>query len=309
MTSSSLPSSASQLGALQDEVQALRTQLARVTAERDRLLHDQRAGGAPIEKPSLGADAHVAARLERALAQGDLQLHYQPELDLVADRVFAYEALCRWNDAELGAVGPDTFIRVAEETGQIVRVGRMVLAQVLRDLSDLRHGPEAAELRVAINFSMQELSQPDFESWFIETVTNTPGQPFNHLEIEITESVFQRMDAEIRALLMRLQARGIRVAMDDFGTGYSSLARLHMLPFDKIKLDKQFVRTLNDPLVHEIVRALAQLAQKFGKVLVAEGVETQLDRDRLRDAGCTCVQGYLVARPAPLAQWVVAKPS
>lgn len=240
----------------------------------------------------------IAHKLTRAISDHGLQVHYQPEMDLVQQQVVSFEALCRWHDPELNQVAPDEFIAVAEARGQIVALGAEILRMVLADLPHiLARWPQA---RVAINVSGLELAQPDFALQFLATVQRSQTAFLNHLELEITESVFHHDVPTLQHNLQMLKARGITVAMDDFGTGQSSLSRLHTLPFDKIKMDRSFVQALDEPMVQAIVQAMVDLTQRFGRILVAEGVETPEQMLTLQSLGDVLAQGYLISPPKPL---------
>lgn len=242
----------------------------------------------------------VAQRLANALSHGGLQVVYQPEVDLGSWQLASLEALCRWHDEELGTVVPDEFIAVAEARGLVVRLGQYMLERVLADLPTLlARWPEA---RVAVNVSGVELAGADFSAR-VQAVIGQANPAFaQHLEVEVTESVFHHDVPTVRQHLLALRALGITVAIDDFGTGQSSLARLHTLPFDKIKLDRSFVQALPDPMVQAIVRAMAQLAATFSRNLVVEGVETSGQLQQLMQLGCRGAQGYLLSRPVPLPE-------
>jgi EAL domain-containing protein (putative c-di-GMP-specific phosphodiesterase class I) len=241
----------------------------------------------------------VAHRLAHAIARNGLQVVYQPEFDLHTRQLVSLEALCRWHDDELGPVAPDEFIAVAEARGLIVPLGEYMLGQALADLPEvLRRWPQA---RVAVNVSGVELARPDFAVRTAAAIRSVNPALAAHLELEVTESVFHHDVPTVRQHLQSLRDLHLTVAIDDFGTGQSSLARLHTLPFDKIKLDRSFVQALENPMVQAIVRAMAQLTESFARTLVVEGVETPAQLEQLRALGCRMAQGYLLCRPAPLA--------
>jgi len=242
----------------------------------------------------------IADRLLRAIAQHELKLAYQPEMDLLSRKVISLEALCRWQDTELGSVAPDEFIGVAEAKGLIVQIGEYLLQKVLEDLPSLLQRWPA--VRVAINVSGIELGLPDFAHRVISRIKAVDAGLAHHLEFEVTESVFHYNVPQVRDNLLGLQALGIVVAIDDFGTGQSSLSRLHTLPFDKIKLDRSFVQALDDPMAQAIIQAMAQLANSFSRTLVAEGIETQKQLEQLSGLGCQLGQGYLLCQPCDLKE-------
>lgn len=242
----------------------------------------------------------MAHRLAHALAHGGLQVVYQPEVDVLHRQLTSLEALCRWEDSELGWVTPDEFVAVAEARGLIVPLGEYMLDRALRDLpAILQRWPQA---RVAVNVSGVELARPDYALRVAATVRAAGSPLAKHLELEVTESVFHHDVPTVCQHLEALREMGLTVAIDDFGTGQSSLARLHALPFDKIKLDRSFVQALDKPMVQAIVQAMAQLAGTFERMLVVEGVETPAQLQQLQALGCRTVQGYLLCRPVPLEQ-------
>jgi len=244
--------------------------------------------------------ARVAERLALAISHQELGLVYQPQMDLMSREVVSLEALCRWQDAELGQVSPDEFIGVAEARGLIVQIGQLVLQKVLTDLPALQ--ARWPGVRVAINVSGVELARPDFAERLQAVIQAVGLGQAAHLELEVTESVFHDNVSQVRANLLHLQALGITVAIDDFGTGQSSLSRLHTLPFDKIKLDRSFVQALDDPMVQAIVKAMAQLAGSFSRTLVVEGIETPAQLQMLSALGCKLGQGYFLGRPCALPE-------
>lgn len=244
--------------------------------------------------------SRIADRLARAISQNELGLVYQPEMDLLSREVVSLEALCRWHDAELGQVAPDEFIGVAEARGLIVQIGEYLLQKVLSDLPSLLQLWPAA--RVAINVSGVELGLPDFAKRVTACIQAVDVALAQHLEFEVTESVFHHNVPQVRSNLLGLKALGITVAIDDFGTGQSSLSRLHTLPFDKIKLDRSFVQALGDPMVQAIVKAMAQLAGTFSRTLVVEGIETDEQLQQLIGLGCRVGQGYGLCRPTALPE-------
>ena len=242
----------------------------------------------------------VRARLQYALDHDGLAVVYQPEIDVQAQRVTSVEALARWQDAELGPVSPQEFIEVAEWSGLIIPLGRMMFSRVLADLPALTE--RWPQIRVAINFSLRELAEPDFQEWLHKRLSGTAARWRQHLELEVTETVFQQVTPALQHTMQSLREMGMTLAIDDFGTGHSSLARLHTLPFDKIKLDRLFVQEMRAPMVRFIIQSMAALAAEFDRTLVVEGVETPEQQAQLLALGCAVQQGYLQQAPLPLAQ-------
>ena len=239
-----------------------------------------------LERRALGVD------LNQALTDGSLELHYQPIITLENNQISGFEALLRWHHPEKGIIMPDKFISIAEETGQINKIGRWVLKNAC---AEAMLWPE--HIKVAVNVSLVQ-----FENGQIMlAVANALGSshlPASRLELEITESVLLQDDEVTLSVLHKLRDLGVQIAMDDFGTGYSSLSYLQSFPFDKIKIDAAFIKNLSekgDEL--GIVHAVVSLASKLGISTVAEGVETEIQLDVVRGEGCTEGQGYLFSRP------------
>jgi len=237
----------------------------------------------------------VENALRTALRRSELTLHYQPQVDLKHGGWVGMEALSRWDSPELGSVTPDRFIPVAEESGLILELGSWVLDEACRQAAQWRdRGLD--RLTMAVNLSMLQFRQDDL----IEMVRGALARwslPPEALELEVTESALM-IDADhtIRAL-EGLRKLGVGLAIDDFGTGYSSLAYLKRFPVDKLKIDKSFVRELSSESDDaRICRAIIGLAEAFRMSVVAEGVETDRQRDWLRDAGCALGQGWLFSK-------------
>ncbi|MGK2851483.1 MAG: EAL domain-containing protein [Candidatus Limnocylindrales bacterium] len=239
--------------------------------------------------------------LRRALELGQLRVHYQPIVDLRTDAVAGFEALVRWQHPTRGLVPPLAFIGLAEETGLIVPLGRWVLETACRQAA--RWHTTAARRSVvppfvSVNLSARQFVAADLVA-DIATILAETGLPASALELEITESVvMDQSEAGIRAL-RQLRDLGVRLVLDDFGTGYSSLAYLKHLPLDTIKVDRTFVAGLDQAADRSIVDAVIALAHGLGIGVVAEGIETTWQADRLRELRCDFGQGYLFARPMP----------
>ncbi|MBS0542972.1 MAG: EAL domain-containing protein [Proteobacteria bacterium] len=247
-------------------------------------------------------DAHAAteAGLRDALAQGAFELFYQPQVD-ARGRVVGAEALIRWFAADGSAVSPAAFIPVAEDTGLIMPIGQWVLDTACARLAAWQ--AQAPDFRLAVNVSPRQFHQPDFVDQVLASVKASGIDP-RGLELELTESVILGDLDETIARMQELRALGLRFSLDDFGTGYSSLSYLKRLPFDQLKIDQSFVRDmLADVSSETIVRAILGMSTSLGLEVLAEGVETQAQRDFLHAQGCRLFQGYLFSRPLPLAQW------
>ncbi len=212
--------------------------------------------------------------LRKALAAGEFELHYQPVVNLASNEISGFEALIRWNHPEKGMVAPATFIPLAEEIGFIVPIGEWVIRQACATAAQW-----PGDLHVAVNLSAVQFRSPGLMQVIVGALATSGLRP-TRLEIEITETVLLQNKETTLALLHQLRALGIRIAMDDFGTGYSSLTYLQCFPFDKIKIDRSFVKDITEnPGSLTIVRAVAALANGMGMTATAEGVETseQLD--------------------------------
>lgn len=241
---------------------------------------------------------HKAQRvreLSQAIARNELFLEYQPKFCLHSGQVTGHEALVRWRHPRLGLVGPGEFIGLAEESGLIVDLGLWVLRRAVRQLREW-HDRGAGWQHVAINVSALQLRSGRFPECVDEALAQH-GVPGAHLQIELTESSLV-LDAEVaRSLVRRAHARGGSVAVDDFGTGYSSLAALQQFNIDFLKIDRAFVRTIDTRSGEQICRTVISLAHGLKMRAVAEGVETEAQRDTLRRLGCDEAQGFLYARP------------
>jgi diguanylate cyclase (GGDEF)-like protein len=238
--------------------------------------------------------------LRGALERSELLLHYQPILSLESGGVVGFEALVRWQHPKRGLVPPLAFIPLAEETGLIVPLGRWVLDEACATAERWnRDRPaDSAPLFVSVNLSARQFTKGDLVEDVGATLART-GLEADALELEITESVLMdQSEAGIRTL-RDLRGLGVRLVLDDFGTGYSSLSYLKHLPLDTIKIDRSFVAGIEGAADRSIVDAVIGLAHGLGIGVVAEGIETQAQSDRLRDLGCDYGQGYLFSRPVP----------
>lgn len=239
----------------------------------------------------------LESQLRAALASGGLDVRYQPLLDIASGRIAGFEALVRWTHPERGPISPDEFIALAEETSLIVPVGEYVFdtaCAAARQFIDAAGRP----LFVAVNVSARQLHAPGLLERVIARVDGA-RLPRGSIKIEITEG--QAMEPVLMQGFIGLcHDHGMRVALDDFGTGYSHLAQLHRLPFDTLKIDQSFVRTmLTEPRSMAIVEAIVALARAIGASIVVEGVETEAELDALRRLGCDYAQGWLVGKPEP----------
>jgi diguanylate cyclase (GGDEF)-like protein len=234
---------------------------------------------------------HLDHAMRQALVSGRFRLHYQPQVNLADGRIVGAEALLRWRDPELGEVPPSRFIPVAEDSGFIVAIGDWVLSQAVRQAALWMQ--RGHDVPVAINVSALQFQQAHFVDR-VASVLAVSGLPAHLLELELTESILVQDAAEALYRLQALARLGLRLSIDDFGTGYSSLAYLKRFPIGKLKIDRSFVSGLpRDDSDAAIVRAILQMARALGKKVIAEGVETEAQRQFLQDAGCDEFQGFL----------------
>ncbi|WP_245606944.1 putative bifunctional diguanylate cyclase/phosphodiesterase [Simplicispira psychrophila] len=238
---------------------------------------------------------HLEAAMRTALEQGAFEVHYQPKVDH-RRRIVGVEALARWFHPELGTVGPDRFIPIAEETGLILPLTTAILRLALAAAHRWNHQREVP-LRLAVNLSPQLFLSHDIVA-HVSALLRQAQVPPCQVELEITESVFMGDSERAVAILSDFKALGVGLAMDDFGTGYSSLSYLRRFPLDTIKIDRSLVTGLeHEEEVAMIARAAISLGKSLRKTVVAEGVETQAQFDFLRYQGCDEFQGYLLSRP------------
>jgi len=255
--------------------------------------------------PEMNARARERLRVEtllrHAVEQGELELYFQPRIDLARGEVARFEALLRWNSPELGRVEPDRFIPVAEDIGLIAHIGVWVIEAASAQLALWRSQGHPA-LGVSVNVSTLQLRDPGLLQ-ALERCLAQHQLPAGALELELTESVLMdQAEAHLEALTA-IRALGVRLSIDDFGTGYSSLSYLNRFPIDELKIDRSFVHGVHGQ-GHDlaIIRAIVSLARTLGLRVVAEGVETQQDVQVLQQAGCDELQGFFFARPMPAEQ-------
>lgn len=248
----------------------------------------------------LRARAALEADLHQAIADEAFVLHLQPQYDQQGRQVGA-EALLRWQHPERGLIMPGQFIGLAEDTGQIVALGRWVLREACILLQRWASHPERSQLVLAVNVSPKQYLQPDFVAQVAQLLRLT-GIPPQRLKLELTESMLVDNVEDIIAKMEALKALGVCFSLDDFGTGYSSLSYLKRLPFDQLKIDQSFVRDMLHGQDHEsIVHAIISLGHSLELEILAEGVETEAQLIRLKALGCQIFQGYHFTKPVPVA--------
>ncbi len=247
-------------------------------------------------RASVHRSAQISGLLRKALQRREFILHYQPLVEASTREIVGAEALIRWNSQELGFVGPNHFIPVAEETGLIVPIGEWALEQACRDAAAWNRGA-SRPLSVAVNISPKQLLAPGFHQIVADTLVRTGLSP-ELLKIEITESSLASDVDTCRRIIDALREMGIVLALDDFGTGYSALSYLQRFKFDILKLDQSFVRkTERGTSGAALTAAIIQMAKSLGMRTVGEGVETNDHVDLLQESGCDLMQGYLFSRP------------
>lgn len=237
---------------------------------------------------------NIEMDLRAALRRNELELYYQPLVNIETSETIGYEALLRWHHGEKGLIMPDAFIPVAEDTGLIVQLGEWVVRSALYEVAKW---PE--HLSVAVNLSPAQMRSPNLMPTIINALAATGVAP-HRLELEITESVLMNDNQSNVELLHKIRSLGVRIALDDFGTGYSSLNYLRSFPFDKIKIDRCFVDEVDSREdCRAIIRAVTGLASSLGMVTTAEGVERSDQLSQLKEEGCVQVQGYLFSQAMP----------
>jgi diguanylate cyclase (GGDEF)-like protein len=237
----------------------------------------------------------IEVDLREAIERRDLELYYQPVVNLRRNAVSGFEALARWRHPVKGMVPPAVFIPVAEDSGLIVPLGEWALMEACRNAAQW-----PGDLNVAVNLSPVQFTAPNLYEIIERTLAETGLAP-HRLELEITERIFMEDSENTLATLRRIKQLGVHIALDDFGTGYSSLSYLRSFPFDKIKIDRTFVSDLSERNEHVvIVQAVVSIARALGMTTTAEGVETEAQQQFLAALGCDELQGYLFSAPVPV---------
>lgn len=256
----------------------------------------------PAMQTAMNERSALEADLRVAVESGQLSLHYQPQID-GNRRVIGAEVLLRWAHPARGTVPPDEFITLAEETGLILPIGLWVLESACTQIKAWSAFPATRALQLAVNVSARQFRQPEFVAQVNQVLTETGADP-TRLKIELTESILIDNVADTIARMQALKALGVRFSADDFGTGFSSLSYLKRLPLDQLKIDHAFVRDIaSDPSDAAIMQTIVTLGKILGLDVIAEGVETEAQLDRLIEFGCFAYQGYLFAEPLPLAEF------
>ncbi len=261
---------------------------------------------APALQAAVNARAVMEEDLRQAIKTSGFLLYYQPQMD--RGILVGAEALVRWRHPKRGFLSPGEFIPLAEKTGLILPLGDWVLQTACRQIAAWAARKDTAHLTVAVNISARQLRSTDFVEKVLTTLHGTGANPRN-LKLELTESMFVDNFEDVIAKMTELKSHGLTFSLDDFGTGYSSLAYLRRLPLDQLKIDQAFVRDiLVDASSGAIAESIISLGRAMGLSVIAEGVETEEQRDFLASIGCHSFQGYLVSRPVPLEEFQLLLP-
>lgn len=254
--------------------------------------------GLSVEKSSIDK-FRLESELREALASGDLDIAFQPLLELSSNQIAGYEALVRWPHPERGSISPLEFIALAEETSLINPVGEYVLNRAISALSRMLDAGVDPLPFIAINVSPKQLMESDLLNRTVDR-TRAAGVPVNRIKLEITES--RMVDyPTVQALLVRCHREGIQVSLDDFGTGFSNLGHLHALDFDTVKVDQAFARhMMSSRRAMALTKSIIHMIHALDADVVVEGVETEAQMRVLREMKCRYAQGYLIGRPQPL---------
>jgi diguanylate cyclase (GGDEF)-like protein/PAS domain S-box-containing protein len=255
--------------------------------------------------PDLQASVHARAAMDedirRAIKAEQFMLYYQPQID--RGHLFGVEALLRWNHPERGFLPPDEFIPLAEETGLILPLGNWVLETACAQIAQWAKRKETAHISVSVNISARQIRHPNFVEQVLSVLKRTGANPKN-LMLELTESILVENIEDVIGKMTVLKSHGLSISLDDFGTGYSSLSYLKRLPLDQLKIDKAFIR---DIMVDDTSGAIAQVIISLGRAMrlsvIAEGVETEEQREFISRLGCHAFQGFLFSRPLPLEEF------
>ena len=244
----------------------------------------------------------IESRLRRAVENNELELHYQPQMNLYTGQIIGVESLLRWRDEELGQVPPDVFIPIAEEFGLIIPISEWVILEACRQArkwQDAYHNT----IMMSVNISAVHFNGQDLEKVIAKSLKRTGLVP-QRLELELTEtSILQDPDLATKTL-NAFKQMGLQISLDDFGTGYSSLSYLMKLPIDKLKIDKSFIQNIKaDTSGASIVSAIIAMAHSLKLSVIAEGVELEEHMQLLRKMHCDMVQGYFIARPLPASEF------
>jgi EAL domain-containing protein (putative c-di-GMP-specific phosphodiesterase class I) len=255
-------------------------------------------------------DLHLENDLRKAIEQGGLELHYQPQIEVQTGTILGCEALLRWNHPQRGMISPMKFIPIAEECGLIIPLGEWVLMKACSDLREMNTN-RGVHLRMSVNLSVAQFKRIDLVDRLAHIMSETGINPAN-LELEVTESVLINNSEGALVRLNELKALGVHLSLDDFGTGFSSLSYLKIFPFDALKIDRSFIKNIEEDYKNRaIVTAIIQMSKSLKLRVIAEGVETSSEFSILSEQECDEVQGYLFSPAVPLSKFgrLIASPS
>ena len=237
-------------------------------------------------------------QLQQAVARDELELYYQPRVNMNSDEILGLEALVRWRTSSNTLISPVEFIHIAEETGSILRIGEWVLHTACEQAQSW-HENGHTNLHIAVNLSVSQIRSSNFVELVAKVLKDTKLDP-ELLELEITESLFLKDADQAITTLRDLNALGVKLAIDDFGTGYSSLAYINRFPIDILKIDQSFIREITgEPTGEAIVPAIIAMGHGLNLEVIAEGVENEVQRKYLSALGCDGFQGYYFSKPLP----------
>jgi len=276
-----------------------------VLRDADTAMYEAKANGRAqyvVFEPGMHTHAVARLRLEtdlrKAIERKEFAIFYQPILSLTTNSIVGFEALVRWQHPERGLLNPGDFIKMADETGMIVAIDRLVLREACRQMKEwMEQHPSDGLSFISTNLSNKQMIQPDLVEYVGRVLKETGLNPKN-LKLEITEEVIIENPDKMVALLTRLKALGVQIYVDDFGTGYSSLSHLHRLPIDGLKIDRSFIKSMGDHGENQkIIKTIILLAHDMNIGVIAEGVETANQMGHIKSLGCEQWQGYLFSKP------------
>ena len=239
--------------------------------------------------------------IEKAVENGEITAFYQPQIDLRTGQLLGFEALCRWRSPLHGLVPPNLFLPIAKAGGLMSQITQLMLHHSTQEIANLNLLLDE-NFHVSVNIDASDASRLDFPEFIEEVLINSKLRP-EHLMLEVTESGMMKEMTNSLDILSRLRMKGVNLSIDDFGTGYSSLSMLHQMPFNELKIDQSFVKTLStDKTSLAIVETSILLARKIGVMTVAEGIEDQDTWEKLSDMGCNIGQGYFIGKPMPFSE-------
>jgi EAL domain-containing protein (putative c-di-GMP-specific phosphodiesterase class I) len=242
-------------------------------------------------------NVNINRRLRYAIDNNQLEMYYQPLVDLQSGRISGAEALMRWTDEELGFIPPDEFILLAERNGLIHQIGEFALTQACQQAAKWQ---AISPIQIAVNFSSVQFRDCYALLAKIIAVLDKTGLPKSKLDVEVTESLLISQESELSSMLAELRHLGIQLSIDDFGTGYSALSYLQKYAFSKLKIDRAFVMNLTENEAdRSLVKAIIAMAKALNLKVVAEGIEQQAQADFLKEIDCEYGQGYLFSKPLP----------